>query len=162
MKFRSLVYLALAAAAHTAPGNAQTSTNIRPCSAGIEGNGFLDWTKLPTTPNGKALNASIPVTGIPGLTATVQIPANGNFDYLNGATFSVNSPISLGVPTNSVVTVVFSHPVKGVSASVANGGRNTRTATMSAYNSGTTSGGFQYRREQSQAQTHLTSNPPAT
>jgi concanavalin A-like lectin/glucanase superfamily protein len=69
---------------------------------------------------------------VSGLTATVQIPAAGG---LNGGpgTFVVVSPIDLQVSTTAKVTLTFSKPVRGVSASIGNGGRFERSPSMSAY-----------------------------
>jgi hypothetical protein len=108
------------------------TANPRPCLAGIQADGFLNWTALPTGQPGVPLNTTSPVTGVNGLTATVQIPATGGLNGGSG-TFIVESPIDLQVSTAAKVTLTFNKPVRGVSATIGNGGRFERTVTMSAY-----------------------------
>lgn len=90
---------------------AQNSTNeFSFCPAGVRGDGVLDWTSLPAAPTPAApVSASIPVAGVSGLQATVDIP-NQQLNPLlplytaNGAQLNLN--------TNGVVTVTFSQPVQ--------------------------------------------------
>lgn len=114
--------------------SAVSQINPMPCSAAVNANGFIDWTKLPAPKPGVALNAAIPVAGLQDLTATVEIPAvTPRPGALNGSSFAVNSPIALLVAANATVTLVFNHPVKGVSVSIGISGRFNRGVRMRAY-----------------------------
>jgi hypothetical protein len=135
MRYFTLGSLLVGALACCSQATAQLASNIRPCPAGIQADGLLDWTKLPTAQQGVALNATIPVPGIQGLTATVQIPATGIASIYPYVNFVVDSPIDLNVAANDQVTLIFSQPVRGVSTSIGLSGRFVRTVSMSAYGS---------------------------
>lgn len=106
---------------------AQIPPEISFCSAGVQADGFLNWTKLPAPPSvpggqtAPPLSATIPVEGVSGLTATVQITPTGNTPKL----YSIVNPADLNVIIghNSPVTITFSKPVKGVSVQIRTFGR---------------------------------------
>jgi hypothetical protein len=139
MKYSAVASLFVGALTCLSPTSAQM-VNVRACSNGIQADGFVDWTKLPTVQPGAALNATIPVTGIPGLTVTVQIPSTPVIES-TPSTFMVMSPIDLRAAANGQVILIFNHPVRGVSTSIGSGGRFQRSPSMSAYTSASDIGG---------------------
>jgi hypothetical protein len=139
MKCSVVVSVFIGALTCYSPASAQL-VNLRPCLNGIQADGFVDWTKLPAVQPGAALNATIPVTGIPGLTVTVQIPSTPIIQGTS-STFTVISPIDLQTAANGQVILIFNHPVRGVSTSIGNAGRFGRSPSMSAYTSASDIGG---------------------
>lgn len=131
MKCSAAVSLLVCAFACFSQASAQL-VNVRACSNGIQADGFVDWSKLPAVQPGVALNATIPVTGIPGLTVTVKI---SGAPIIGGTSaFTALSPIDLQVAANeNPVILIFNHPVRGVSTSIGTGGRFERSPSMSAY-----------------------------
>jgi hypothetical protein len=119
--------------------SAQYNPEISFCSAGVQADGFVDWSKLPKAPplsfpsQAPAITATIPVTGVPGLNAEVQIassyPTSPDMPYYvarNSADLATN--INNGTP----LTITFSQPVKGVSVVLRAYGRSGHNFIMTA------------------------------
>ena len=107
------------------------------CTAGLQPDGFVDWSKLPKSPTSGGVSVTIPVAGQPALTATLSIPnptppntpaMGNNFYYL------AQNPADLTIITGSDPIITFSKPVKGVSAEMATIGRFGHNFSMTAFN----------------------------
>src|SRR5579863_9597319 len=109
----------------------QSAADFLYCTAGIQPDGYIDFSGLPPAPvfstpmpppysqGSPSVTAILPVTGVPGLTATVTIPALSGRNALpntpaytvNGGTLTLNS-----LPAAStVLTVTFNSPIAGIS-----------------------------------------------
>ncbi|HEY1946020.1 MAG TPA: LamG-like jellyroll fold domain-containing protein [Bryobacteraceae bacterium] len=113
---------------------AQLQPNSSFCTLGIQPDGFVDWFKLPAPPASGGVNAAIPVTGIPGLTATLQIANTTTFSPNFKGYYQVANAAALALPLNTNPTIMFSKPVKGVSVMFQAGGRFGYNFQMTAYN----------------------------
>jgi hypothetical protein len=115
-----------------------------PCPNGLQPDGFIDWSGLPAAPvlsaNGptRPVTATLPVTGVPGLTASVTIPAlslppdgaTGKPAYtVLGDKLHLNG---LDANGNTNISISFSKPVRGVSAEANSVGEFPFTASLSA------------------------------
>jgi hypothetical protein len=99
---------------------AQFPPEVSFCPAGIQPDGYLDWSKLPAPSGNGAVTATIPVAGSGGVTATVTIPGNGVPPNGSGD-YSVASPnqVRFGiVGDQNPLIIVFNQPVKAVSLNV--------------------------------------------
>jgi Concanavalin A-like lectin/glucanases superfamily len=92
------------------------------CNAGLRPDGYIDFSQLPTAPNGPTsapFTTTIPVSGLPGLSVTLTIPASnqtGPLYLAQGGTLVV----SAGSP---LLTMQFSAKVAGVSVQASSLGR---------------------------------------
>ncbi len=106
----------------TAFALAQFAPEVSFCSAGIQPDGYLDWSKLPSASGTGALTATIPVVGISGLTATVYIPANVGSDAGGGgSSYNVSNPnqVTFGVSGDQNPLIIsFNQPVKAINLNV--------------------------------------------
>ena len=103
--------------------SAQTNGEVHFCTSGIQPDGFVDWTKLPTPPVSGPLTATLPVSGVPDLTATFQLPgASVNYGQGNGYYQVINSA-DLTLSLGSNPTITFSRPVRGITVTFRIGGR---------------------------------------
>jgi hypothetical protein len=116
------------------------------CTAGLHPDGYIDFSGLPPAPNivgspdGKvtpsaAVTATLPVYGVPGLTASVIIPALYNSVPGPQAAYSVDGgTLQLnGLPqssTSSVLTIAFNQPIAGVGLNTTTNGRFEYTYTL--------------------------------
>jgi hypothetical protein len=85
------------------------------CNAGVHPDAFIDWSKLPASPaTAQSFTATIPVTGAPGLTATIAF-SNITFVTPPGPLYSVsgNTSLQVNVP-DGVVTITLSKPIQGI------------------------------------------------
>lgn len=111
------------------------------CNSGLHADSYIDFSALPAAPAGKSdpsipsesasapVTAILPVSGAPGLTATISIPAlrvqAGVRAYtVNGTELQLNGlPVS-NTPLVTLLTLSFNHEVNGVGLNVGNpGGR---------------------------------------
>jgi hypothetical protein len=103
------------------------------CNAGVQPTAFLDWSKMPAPPifnsSGQTFTATIPVSGAPGLTATIQF---SNLDSNFGSTlYSVIGNTDLQIyADNGVITITFNQPIQGVRLVANTFGRFGHTFTM--------------------------------
>ena len=117
------------------------------CNGGLIPDGFIDWSALPPAPNlslstpSTPVTATLPVTGIPGLTVTVGIPAlitanpNGMPAYtVSGDSLQLNG---LDAGGNTVVGLSFNNPVRGLSAVILSGGKTPFGGGMTVFDKGT-------------------------
>jgi Concanavalin A-like lectin/glucanases superfamily len=107
----------------------ESPTNF--CPSGIQPDGYVDWSAMPTPPiinygsPSAPVTAMLPVLGVPGLTVNVQIPAltrnedqgtsPGNAYIAAGDTLTLNALTNLsssGSPTH--ITLTFSKPIQGL------------------------------------------------
>ena len=100
------------------------------CSAGVHGDGFVDWTQLPPPPtplrNGPngPVDVTIPVTGVPGLTAAIHIPVANMTPGEPPYQVSNSTDLRLSLQDGATpTTITFNHPVSGVRANVRVHGR---------------------------------------
>ena len=107
---------------------AQTAQGLF-CTAGIQGDGFIDFSLLPPAPAPvagqptPAVTVTIPVTGIAGLTVQIMIPApTGNAQ--SQAAYFVSQGTLVLPGSGATVGLVFSKPVFGVSAIDSDMGRS--------------------------------------
>jgi hypothetical protein len=128
------VLLLVGAAAVSA--RAQGIQEISFCPAGVQGDGFVDWSKLPAAPappyNGPELvTATVPVGGISGLAATITVQG---MPYGPSSLYSALNPANLfvGLIGGTPVTVTFNKPVQGVSVVFRSYGRSSHGFHMSA------------------------------
>jgi hypothetical protein len=105
------------------------------CTVGVQADGFVDWSKLPATPASGGVNTTIPVTGVPDLSANLQItnptpPTNpGQTGY-----YGVQNAADLQIANGLNPIIFFSKPVKGVSVQFQTAGRFGHNFKMTAYN----------------------------
>lgn len=109
------------------------------CTSGLQPDGFVDWSKLPPPlPPLTNVNVTIPVRGVPGLTATLQISPGGTFaqgpDFSRTAFYSTVNSTNISVPSGVIPTITFNKPVKGVSVVIQSGGRFGYGYGITAYN----------------------------
>jgi Concanavalin A-like lectin/glucanases superfamily len=98
------------------------------CPAGVQGDGVIDWTNLPAPPSPPAaVTATIPVNGISGLQASINIPLPAS----SPAPLYTTDGVQLSLNATSI-TFTFSQPVRGVSAVVNTVGRFGHTFTLTA------------------------------
>jgi Concanavalin A-like lectin/glucanases superfamily len=93
------------------------------CNAGLRPDGFVDFSQLPTAPNGPTsapLQVTLPVSGVPGLSVTLTIPTSTNNQA--GPLYEVRGG-TLFVATGSPLTMQFSSNVAGVSVLVSSEAR---------------------------------------
>lgn len=83
------------------------------CSAGVVPDGFIDWTKLPKPPAANnGFGATIPVSGVTGLTVTISAAAGQGYAPYS---YLVNSSALLQIGGGKQdVTLAFSKPIRGV------------------------------------------------
>jgi hypothetical protein len=103
------------------------------CNAGVQPDGFVDWTKLPPAPTSGAVNFTIPVKGVANLFATFQIPAPSQSLY-PPTYYQVQNPATLQLDVGVNPTITFNRPVRGISATFQASGRFEHTFTITAYN----------------------------
>jgi hypothetical protein len=117
------------------PVAAQISPEVSFCPAGVQADGFIDFSKLPQAPTSGSVEATIPVSGVGDLSATFKIPSSASPAIVNPASYSVRNStvLSLGFDVNP--TIVFSHPVRGVSVTLQTTGRLGHHFQMAAYSS---------------------------
>jgi hypothetical protein len=115
-----------------------------PCPNGLQPDGFIDWSGLPPAPilNGSTptppVSATLPVTGVPGLSAMVTIPplilppdsgANGMPAYVAmGDKLHLNG---LGTNGNTFILIAFNKAIRGLSAEANSTGEFPFTAFVS-------------------------------
>lgn len=117
------------------------------CPAGVQADGFIDWTQLPAPPtpsrNGPndPIEATLPVTGIPGLTATVHIPIANMTPGEPPYQISNSTDLTLSLQDGATpITLTFNRPVRGVRAVVRVRGRFGYKMTVIANNTGNSGG----------------------
>jgi hypothetical protein len=109
------------------------------CPAGLMPDGSVDWRQLPASPTTGGVSVTVPVTGAPGLTATLAItnptpPFNPGGNGPKGTYYTVNSSSSITMAMGSNPTIIFNKPVKGVSAQMSTQGRFGHIFQMTASN----------------------------
>lgn len=123
-RYFPLTFLVLAAITTTALAQGPTMDLF--CNAGLRPNGYIDFSGLPPAPSfppadssantSAAVTATLPVTGIPGLTVQVTIPALQG--QQPGPAYSVTNGTLLlnGLPTatGEILTLQFNKNVAGV------------------------------------------------
>jgi hypothetical protein len=110
--------------------SAQFPNEVSTCLSGVQPDGFVDWTKLPTAPTAGTVSTTIPVVGIPNLTATFQgTPAIQTFGE---PFYAAGSNTDLSLINGFNPTITFSLPVRGVSAVFRTSGRFGHTFKMLA------------------------------
>jgi hypothetical protein len=105
------------------------------CSAGIQPDGYLDWSKLPASDGSAPVVATIPIVGLPNVTATVYIAASLSGFGFGGPT--VTNPLQVKFPPSGgqyPLIITFSKPIKGVSTNVRTAGRFGHDALMTVNN----------------------------
>ena len=100
------------------------------CASGLHPDGYIDFSGLPPAPNITAFSgtstpvtATLPVTGLPGLTVTITIPGLASTLYsgpaysVNGGTLQLN-----GLPDTGqlLITLSFNQPIYGIGLNVGN------------------------------------------
>jgi hypothetical protein len=141
-----LILVALSLALIPAVHGAALASDGLYCTAGLHPDGYIDFSGLPPaqnivgSPDGKvtpsaAVTATLPVYGVPGLTATVTIPALSNSVpgpqsayAVDGGTLQLN-----GLPqssASSVLTLAFNQPIAGVGLNAVTNGRFEYTYTL--------------------------------
>jgi Concanavalin A-like lectin/glucanases superfamily len=109
----------------------QVPQEVSFCPAGVHADGFINWSSLPKAPavafgGGQVgtVTKVIPVSGVPGLNATVTI--QGVLSSPGVPLYQVLNPADLYLsvaPNNTPVLITFSSPVKGFTASFRSYGR---------------------------------------
>jgi hypothetical protein len=104
--------------------------NFSFCSAGVYGDGFVDWSQLPPPPtplrNGPngPVDVTLPVTGIPGLTVAIHIPVANMTPGEPPYQVSNSTDLTLNLQDGaSPITLTFNQPVRGVRANLRVHGR---------------------------------------
>ncbi|HTF72077.1 MAG TPA: LamG-like jellyroll fold domain-containing protein [Edaphobacter sp.] len=101
------------------------------CASGLHPDGYIDFSSLPPAPPLQGMStpsapvtATLPVTGVPGLTATVTIPGifaaglqAGPAYSVNGGTLTLNGSPGEG---NTALSLNFSQPIHGLGLNVQN------------------------------------------
>jgi hypothetical protein len=100
------------------------------CPAGLHPDGYIDFSGLPPAPPLQGMTmptppvtAMLPVTGVPGLTMTIEIPGmysavstqQGPAYSVNGGTLQLN-----GVAAGGIVSISFNQPIYGIGLNVGN------------------------------------------
>jgi hypothetical protein len=100
------------------------------CTSGLQPDGYIDFSGLPPAPPLQGIGmptapvtATLPVTGVPGLTVTITIPGiiavpptqTGPAYSVNGGTLTLNGSVSDGKTVLS-----FNQPIKGLGLNVQN------------------------------------------
>ncbi len=143
---RSSVLFALFACLFTAAAVAQIGPpppvpNM--CPGGLQPDGFIDWSGLPPAPTisygnpSTPVTATLPVTGIPGLTVTVTIPVltvqqEQGVGSMPAYTVLGDSLHLNALDANGITGIIltFNKPVRGLSAVASAAGRNPFTASI--------------------------------
>jgi hypothetical protein len=105
------------------------------CNAGVHPTAFLDWSKMPAAPiinsSDQTFTATIPVSGAPGLSATIQFSnLSSNF---GSPLYSVIGNTNLQVYAyDGVITITFNQPIQGVRLLANTFGRFGHTFKMEA------------------------------
>jgi hypothetical protein len=135
-----VIFLATSLLIHTsAHGQSAFASEGLYCTAGLQPDGYLDFSGLPPAPpivnqSGNAtpsapVTATLPVKGVAGLMATVTIPALRNTNTGSNPAYSVDGgTLQLnGLPVTSssgtVLTLNFNQPIAGVSLNAETMGR---------------------------------------
>jgi hypothetical protein len=85
---------------------AQLDPEVSFCPAGVQADGFVNWTKLPAAPVSGAVNAKIPVSGVPNLFMTFQTSGQAIFPP-NGGYYRVINPTDLSLDLGINPTFIF-------------------------------------------------------
>ncbi|MGA8594358.1 MAG: LamG-like jellyroll fold domain-containing protein [Bryobacteraceae bacterium] len=84
------------------------------CNAGVHPDAFIDWSKLPTSPpSPQSFTATVPVTGAPGLSATIAFTNISTGGPAPLYSLSGNTSLQVNAP-DGVVTITFSKPIQGI------------------------------------------------
>ncbi len=108
------------------------------CTAGLQPDGYIDFSGLPPAPNinpqpgqpapSQPVTATLPVIGVPGLTAAVTISALNPFSGVTVPAYSVDGgTLHLNGLGSPLLTLNFNQPIMGV-------GLNTETTGRFTYN----------------------------
>ncbi|HEY4048019.1 MAG TPA: hypothetical protein VGM27_14250, partial [Acidobacteriaceae bacterium] len=101
------------------------------CASGLHPDGYIDFSGLPPAPNitgfdgtSTPVTATLPVTGIPGLTVTITIPGlasltSGPAYSVNGGTLQLNG-FAGGGTFSTLLTLKFNQPIYGLGLDVGN------------------------------------------
>lgn len=105
------------------------------CNAGVQPHAFLDWSKMPASPNyispDQTFTATIPVSGVPNFTASIQfsgfssIPSTPLYSVIGNTNLQVNG-------YDGVITITFNRPIQGIRLFANTFGRFGHTFTMEA------------------------------
>jgi hypothetical protein len=112
----------------------QIPPEVLVCPAGVQADGFIDWTKLPMAPTSGTVTATIPVSGVAGLSATFQASLVA-FLPPGHANYTANSPADLSLALGINPTITFSRPVQGISVTFQATDRFGHDFKMTAYSS---------------------------
>ena len=141
MRVRLSFILTLVAASFIASNTSSAQPTFY-CTAGLQPDGYIDFSGLPKAAVMPAFSTSTPVTavlpvqGVPGLTVTVTIPAitilsSGPAYSTVGGTLQMNGfPSSSDSTAPSVLTLQFSQPIEGVGVDMSTFGRFTYTYAL--------------------------------
>jgi hypothetical protein len=113
------------------------------CPGGLQPDGFIDWSSLPQAPvisyghPSAPVTATLPITGVPGLTATVTIPALTVQPEQGAGTMPAYTVLGDSLRLNALdangfTTIIlnFNKPVRGLGAVASGLGENGFTATV--------------------------------
>jgi hypothetical protein len=111
---------------------AQTSgPEVSFCPAGTQSDGFIDWSKLPRNPSHQT---NIPVSGVNNLSMTMII--YGQLPDPIQSLYTVVNPATLQIPFGAgPVELLFSRPIRGISATLQTAGHGGRQFDVSAFSS---------------------------
>jgi hypothetical protein len=144
MRVRLSFILALVAASFIACNSSSAQTFGGFCTAGLQPDGYIDFSGLPTAPVVSTssptppVTAVLPVPGVPGLTVTVtipslspRIPVSSPAYSTVGGTLQLNGfPASSDSTAPSVLTLQFNQPITGVGVDMSTSGRFTFTYAL--------------------------------
>jgi hypothetical protein len=101
------------------------------CPAGIQADGFVNWSKLPGNPSPQA---NIPVSGVNNLSVTMLI--YGQLPDPIQPIYTVVNPATLQIPFGAgPVELIFSRPIRGISAALQIAGHGGRQFDVLAFGS---------------------------
>jgi hypothetical protein len=107
------------------------------CPAGIQADGFIDWTKLPKSAPSSTFNVTIPVSGVANHSVGFGI-VGSRYDPLESI-YDVENPAVLFIPlaggTVDAVNFFFSRPVRGVSVTLQTAGQGGYQVQLSGFSS---------------------------
>jgi hypothetical protein len=104
------------------------------CPAGVQADGFINWSTLPANPpRSGGITASLPITGTSNLSATFTIPDTAS---TNGPFYQIVNATDLVVQPGANPTITFNRPVKGVRVTFQTAGRFGHDFKMTAFTVG--------------------------
>jgi hypothetical protein len=126
----ALILIALFLLTYTA-AYGQIPLNGLYCASGLHPDGYIDFSGLPPAPTitgfdgtSTPVTATLPVTGVPGLTVTITIPGlasaiSGPAYSVNGGTLQLNG-FAGGGAFSTLLNLNFNQPINGIGLNVGN------------------------------------------